>query len=65
MMDQSLPTEIRIHAFRCIILCKPSTATLQMLAKWMNEEPNLHVVSYCFSYLVGISKTKLPGLKKW
>ncbi|XP_066503870.1 vitellogenin-like [Hoplias malabaricus] len=60
LMDKTLHPEVRMAA--CIVLfeTKPSPAVMSTLARTLDKEPNMHVVSFAYSHIKSLTRSMAP-----
>ncbi|XP_062279606.1 vitellogenin 3, phosvitinless isoform X2 [Scomber scombrus] len=59
-LKKDLPTEIRMLAFMILFNAKPSMALVSTVTTHLQEEKDLHVVSFAFSYLRSFARSSTP-----
>ncbi|XP_063747653.1 vitellogenin 3, phosvitinless isoform X1 [Eleginops maclovinus] len=60
-LQKNLPTEIRMLAFMILFDTKPSMALVSTMTMHLQEEKDLHVVSFAYSYLSSFSRSSTPN----
>ncbi|XP_040896099.1 vitellogenin 3, phosvitinless [Toxotes jaculatrix] len=59
-LQKSLPTEIRMMAFMILFDTKPSMALVSTVTAHLQQEKDLHVVSFAYSYLRSFARSSTP-----
>lgn len=59
-LQKNLPTEIRMLAFMTLFDTKPSMALVSTVTTHLQQEKDLHVVSFAYSYLRSLAKSNTP-----
>uniref|UniRef100_UPI0037E9A8CE vitellogenin 3, phosvitinless n=1 Tax=Semicossyphus pulcher TaxID=241346 RepID=UPI0037E9A8CE len=59
-LEKDLPTEIRMLAFVILFDTKPSMALVSTVTAHLQEEKDLHVVSFAYSYLRSFARSTTP-----
>ncbi|XP_041647323.1 vitellogenin 3, phosvitinless [Cheilinus undulatus] len=59
-LQKDLPSEIRILAFVILFDTKPSMALVSTVTAHLQEEKDLHVVSFAYSYLKSFARSTTP-----
>lgn len=59
-LQYSLPTEIRMLAFMMLFETKPPLALVSTLTSHLLGEKDLHVVSFAYSYLRSLARSRTP-----
>ncbi|XP_054458092.1 vitellogenin 3, phosvitinless [Anoplopoma fimbria] len=60
-LQKDLPTEIRMLAFMILFDTKPSMALVSTVTVHLQEEKDLHVVSFAYSYLSSFARSSTPN----
>ncbi|XP_068447341.1 vitellogenin 3, phosvitinless [Clinocottus analis] len=60
-LQKNLPTEIRMLAFMILFDTKPSMALVNIVTVHLQEEEDLHVISFAYSYLKSFSRSTTPN----
>ncbi|KAL6108038.1 uncharacterized protein ACO6RY_18668 [Pungitius sinensis] len=60
-LQKNNPTEIRMLAFIILFDTKPSMAVVSIVTVHLQEEKNLHVISFAYSYLKSVSRSSTPN----
>ncbi|XP_068563229.1 vitellogenin 3, phosvitinless [Cebidichthys violaceus] len=60
-LQKNLPTEIRMLAFMILFDTKPSMAVVSIVTVHLQEEKDLHVISFAYSYLKSLSRSSTPN----
>uniref|UniRef100_A0AAQ4P1C5 Vitellogenin 3, phosvitinless n=1 Tax=Gasterosteus aculeatus aculeatus TaxID=481459 RepID=A0AAQ4P1C5_GASAC len=60
-LQKNNPTEIRMLAFMILFDTKPSMAVVSIVTVHLQEEKNLHVISFAYSYLKSVSRSSTPN----
>nr|ADD63988.1 vitellogenin C [Thunnus thynnus] len=60
VLQKDLPTEIRMLAFMILFDTKPSMALVSTMTAHLQEEKDVHVVSFAYSYLRSFAKSSTP-----
>ncbi|KAI9519363.1 hypothetical protein NQZ68_029530 [Dissostichus eleginoides] len=60
-LQKTLPTEIRMLAFMILFDTKPSMALVSIVTMHLQEEKDLHVVSFAYSYLSSLARSSTPN----
>uniref|UniRef100_A0AAQ6IDT2 Vitellogenin 3, phosvitinless n=1 Tax=Anabas testudineus TaxID=64144 RepID=A0AAQ6IDT2_ANATE len=59
-LQKNLPSEIRMLAFMILFDTKPSMALVSTVTAHLQEEKDIHVVSFALSYMRGYAKSSTP-----
>ncbi|XP_034562594.1 vitellogenin 3, phosvitinless [Notolabrus celidotus] len=59
-LQKDIPTEIRMLAFIILFDTKPSTALVSTVTAHLQEEKDLHLVSFAYSYLKSFARSSTP-----
>uniref|UniRef100_A0A665UXN5 Vitellogenin 3, phosvitinless n=1 Tax=Echeneis naucrates TaxID=173247 RepID=A0A665UXN5_ECHNA len=59
-LEKNLPVEIRMLAFMILFDTKPSMALVSTVTAHVQEEKDLHIVSFAYSYLRSFSRSRTP-----
>ncbi|XP_076582051.1 vitellogenin 3, phosvitinless [Chaetodon auriga] len=59
-LQKNLPTEIRMLAFMILFDTKPPMALVSTVTAHLQEEKDLHVVSFAYSFLRGLARSSTP-----
>nr|AQV08209.1 vitellogenin C [Seriola lalandi] len=59
-LQKNLPTEIRMLAFMILFDTKPSMALVSTVTAHLQQEKDLHVVSFAYSYLKSFARSSTP-----
>uniref|UniRef100_A0A3B4WJG0 Vitellogenin 3, phosvitinless n=1 Tax=Seriola lalandi dorsalis TaxID=1841481 RepID=A0A3B4WJG0_SERLL len=59
-LQKNLPTEIRMLAFMILFDTKPSMALVSTVTAHLQQEKELHVVSFAYSYLKSFARSSTP-----
>nr|XP_019936246.1 PREDICTED: vitellogenin-like [Paralichthys olivaceus] len=59
-VEKNLPVEIRMLAFMILFDTKPSMALVSTVTTHLQQEKDLHVVSFAFSYLKSFARSRTP-----
>ncbi|KAM7409515.1 hypothetical protein PAMA_001141 [Pampus argenteus] len=59
-LQKALPTELRMLAFMILFDAKPSMALVSTVTAHLQEEKDLQVVSFAYSYLRSIARSNTP-----
>ncbi|XP_071344089.1 vitellogenin 3, phosvitinless [Trachinotus anak] len=59
-LQKNLPTEIRMLAFMILFDTKPSMALVSTVTAHLQQEKDLHVVSFVYSYLRSFARSSTP-----
>ncbi|XP_061831451.1 vitellogenin 3, phosvitinless [Nerophis lumbriciformis] len=59
-LQKDLPAEIRMLAFMILLDTKPPMALVSTVTAHLQEENDLHVVSFVFSYLRSVARSRTP-----
>ncbi|XP_022601316.1 vitellogenin-like [Seriola dumerili] len=60
LLQKNLPTEIRMLAFMILFDTKPSMALVSTVTAHLQQEKDLHVVSFAYSYLRSFARSSTP-----
>ncbi|KAF3690845.1 Vitellogenin [Channa argus] len=59
-LQRKLPSEIRMLAFMILFDTKPTMAVVSTVTAYLQEEKDLHVVSFALSYLRSFARSRTP-----
>ncbi|XP_042368565.1 vitellogenin 3, phosvitinless [Plectropomus leopardus] len=60
-LQKNLPSEIRMLAFMILFDTKPSMALVSTVTAHLQEEKDLHIVSFAYSYLRSFARSSTPN----
>ncbi|XP_074491254.1 vitellogenin 3, phosvitinless [Sebastes fasciatus] len=60
-LQKDLPTEIRMLAFMILFDTKPSMALVSTVTVHLQEERDLHIISFAYSYLKSLARSSTPN----
>uniref|UniRef100_A0A8D0AVV6 Vitellogenin 3, phosvitinless n=1 Tax=Sander lucioperca TaxID=283035 RepID=A0A8D0AVV6_SANLU len=60
-LQKNLPAEIRMMAFMILFDTKPSMALVSTVTVHLQEEKDLHVISFAYSYFKSVARSSTPN----
>ncbi|XP_034737765.1 vitellogenin 3, phosvitinless [Etheostoma cragini] len=60
-LQRNLPTELRMMAFMILFDTQPSMALVSTVTVHLQEEKDLHVVSFAYSYFKSVARSSTPN----